>query len=52
LARLDLEHAHERGPDTPEPRAGVANEQEALEVIDRGLAHTVTVEVAVEWDDP
>jgi hypothetical protein len=46
---LDLEHPPAGGPDTPEPRAGVANEQEALA---GGVAHTVTVEVAVDWDDP
>jgi hypothetical protein len=34
-------------------RAGVAGgEQEALEVMARGVAHTVTVEAAVDWDEP
>jgi hypothetical protein len=49
----DLEHPSARGPDTPERRKGIeVSEQEALEVMARGLAHTVTVEVAVDWDDP
>ena len=34
-------------------RAGVgASEREALEVMARGAAHTVTVEAAVNWDEP
>ena len=47
---LALQH----GPFTPPPRrAGIeARELEALEVMARGLAHTVTVEAAVGWDDP
>ena len=42
------------GSPTPQPsRASIkASEQEALEVIAGRPAHTVTVEVAVQWDDP
>jgi DNA-binding MarR family transcriptional regulator len=39
-----------------EPYHGVeltaAGEREALEVMARGVAHTVTVEAAVDWDEP
>ena len=47
---LALQH----GTPTPQPSlASVeASEQEALEVLAGTPAHTVTVEVAVEWDDP
>jgi hypothetical protein len=47
---LGLQH----GPFTPPPRsAGIeAAELKALEVLAHGIAHTVTVEAAVGWDDP
>ena len=46
---LALQH----GPLTPAPRrAGAGRASRALEVMDRGIVHTVTVEAAVGWDDP
>jgi hypothetical protein len=47
---LALQH----GPLRPaRRRSGIAaGEREALEVMARGLAHTVTVEAAVDWDEP
>jgi hypothetical protein len=51
LAWLDLEH-RPGGPGTPERRARSEGEPETLDLMAGGLAHTVTVEVAVQWDDP
>lgn len=50
---LDLEHPPARGVlGAPERPAGTeANEQKALEVMGNGRDYTVTVEVAVDWDD-
>jgi hypothetical protein len=49
---LDLGHRATGSPDMPQRPAGIESEQEALEVMAREPAHTVTVEVAVDWDDP
>jgi hypothetical protein len=46
---LGLEHPPARDPGRPERRARIESE-EALEVMVRDLAQTVTVEVAVDWN--
>jgi hypothetical protein len=48
---LDLAHPPVLGPETAEQRASIESEREALEAMGRGFAHSVTVEVVLDWDD-